>query len=202
MYTSKEHGIRVVIPAGAISKGTLYIKVGVLLSGPFTFPTGVKPISPILWLCAMENQSYKFSKPIIITLPHYVDCDSPEEERNFAFTKAAHSESFVDHEYVFKEFSSDTAKFSQGSGTVTTKHCSLMCIVHKEPKEIIVEKSNYCLVSLIPNRILSSTFNMHFCLMVNLKTCIEVCACSRLPGNFFLLDLYSYSCCSKLPSTW
>ena len=174
MHIIKEHGIKVVFPPGAVSKGTLNIEIGVLLSGPFTFPANFKPVSPVLWLCAKQNPSQKFSKPVSITLPHYVDCNTPEEGKRFAFFKATHIDSFMDQRFTFKEFSSENSKVTRGSGTVTTKQCYLVCIAYKESEDMIV-KSNYCLLSVVPKTIHTRVFNMHFCLTVHLKTCIEVC---------------------------
>ena len=175
VYNSKAHGIKLVFPPGAISKGTLDIEMGVLLSGPFTFSANVKPISPILWLCVKTNRCHKFSKPIDITLPHFMDCTTVEEQSRFAFFKATHNDSVTDQSFMFKEISSDRSRFTTGSGTLTTKHCCFICIVCKEPQDLKIDTSNYCLVSVIPRNVLCTTFTVHFCLMLHLKTYIEVC---------------------------
>ena len=179
VYHSKRHGIKLVFPSGAVTKGTVGVEIGILLSGPFTLPTNVKPVSPILWLCVEENRSHKFSKPISITLPHFIDCITPEDQNKFAFLKASH-ESVSDSSFTFKEVTADHCKFQPGSGMLKTKHCCLICIAYKEPQDMI-DKSNYCLISVVPRDIVQPKFTMYYCLTFNLKTYIEVCVVARQP---------------------
>ena len=162
-----------IIPSGAVSNGAVDVQVGILLSGPFSFPPDVTPVSPIVWLCAANSsEAFKFSKPIQITLQHYVDC-STSGGKSLSFFKAAY-DSTTDKDFVFKEVDSNHSKFAQVNGTLTTKSCaSFVCIADKDPQNDMLEKSKYSLVYVIP-KTLTNTFTMHFCLTFDLKTCIEV----------------------------
>ena len=56
-YLCEEYGVRVKVPEGAfppLMHSTL--EVGITSRGPFEFPIGMIPISPILWIC-MPHES-------------------------------------------------------------------------------------------------------------------------------------------------
>ena len=174
VYNFKKYGIKLVFPSEAVARGTLGVEMGILHSGPFTLPPNVKPISPVLWLHVKGNECHEFSKHIEITLPHFMDC-TPDDQKKFAFLKAAHSShSISDNSYSFKEASADHCRFQPRNGTLTTKQCCLICIAYKEP-EGMIDKSKYCLFSFIPRDIVQPKFTMYFCVTFNLKTYIEVC---------------------------
>ena len=189
-YNSKKHGIKLRFPAGAVTKGTLDVEVGVLLSGPFTFSANVKPVSPILWLCVKENRYHRFSKPISVTLPHFLDCNLLEEQNKFAFFTATHNDSVTDQLFTFKEVSADHCKFLPSSGTLTTRRCCFICIAYKEPEDMI-NKSNYCLICVTPRNIVQPRFIMHFYLTFDLKTYIEVCTVARQPLDMVQVSNHS-----------
>ena len=75
-YRNESMGVMIEIPKGAIEEGlTVDIKVGIALHGPFSYPTKMHPISPILFLCPQKE--VQLLHPIKIVLPHIMQ-DDPE----------------------------------------------------------------------------------------------------------------------------
>ena len=58
VYTITEHDITLRIPEGAVAIGKFsHLEMGAAMYGPFTFPENTQPISPILWLCPLEEDA-------------------------------------------------------------------------------------------------------------------------------------------------
>ena len=65
-YTNVEHDITLRIPEGAVAKGEkVHFEMGVTMYGSFIFPENTQPISPILWLCLLEEDT-ELKKPFQI----------------------------------------------------------------------------------------------------------------------------------------
>ena len=92
-YCNDKLGLCINIPQGAIIKGLeLHLEVGMSLYGPFEYPAGTSPISPILMLCPQENVTLQ--KPIEVTLPHCIDQASQADVKalGIRIVKADHSQ--------------------------------------------------------------------------------------------------------------
>ena len=80
-YACATHDFKVSVPKGAIkNKKKAELHIGVTLGGPFEFPRGTKAVSPILWLGS--NADVKLKKPIEITLPHFLEALTGQDERS------------------------------------------------------------------------------------------------------------------------
>lgn len=173
-FCFKEHNITVVFPSGAVTKPT-EVQMGVLFTGPFRFPSNTTQVSPILWVCARNKKTTKFSKAFDASLPHFIDCSQPGEVANLVFVKATHDSSFSDKPFVFAEVPVDQTSFAGSNGSVYIKQCCFVCIIHKVPEKVL-EKTNFCLVSMVP-RPIEAKFELNFCIVHALRTCIEVWLC-------------------------
>ena len=147
--------------------------MGVTLQGPFDVSGNAKPVSPILWFC---TGGIKFTKPVQVTLPHFIDCSTTEQAQKLAFFKASHETETNDpaDKFVF-EPASDRATFQVhgNEGTLFTTHSCFLCICHKVPEEIVTN-ANYCLISAVPEHTSDAVFKVEFCATYFLDTCIEV----------------------------
>ena len=182
-YKSEEHGFQVAVPKGAIKKrASVEIQIGITLHGPFDFPEGKRPISPILWLCS--NPETKFRKPVEVTLPHYLNtsgsgngCDSGKEF-GFTFLKALHKSSVVNAQgrrrYQFHSTDGEEWFWSnENRGTLLTKHFCFVCIAANTSSDVTT-RATYCLVTVIPKPIEQPTWKIHYCVTYLLRTCIQV----------------------------
>ena len=85
-FINSDHNITLRVPPGAIPDGvTVHIEAGVALHGPFQFPPGTRPISPIVWFCMQED--VPLQKPVEVILPHFLH---QREHLQLGFLKADH----------------------------------------------------------------------------------------------------------------
>ena len=171
VFSLKEHNVTIAVPSGAVTKPT-EVQMGVLLSGPFRFPSNTTLVSPILWLCARSKKALKFSRAFETSLPHYIDCSCLGEINNLSFAKATHDIAFSEKPFVFTEVPLDQTSFAEGKGSVYLKQCCFVCIIHKVPEKVL-ERTNFCLVSTVP-RPIDARLELNFCVVHSLRTCIEV----------------------------
>lgn len=183
-YWNPEHDILLRIPEGAIPPGIIaHLKVAVTLYGPFHFPEGSCPISPILWLCFKESISLK--KPIELILPHYLtDLDKNDTmEFGIKFMKADHNQKPI-NEYQSNKFifeSSETPlhfikKGKQGYCTVPLYHCCFLCIGSENPiSQEFALKAGYCFWYIEkPYTSATNRDVLYLCATFFLPTCIKV----------------------------
>ena len=175
-YYSPEDGYSLTVPRGATPKklGLISIQCGVIPYGPFgpfKYPDGIKPVSPIVWFCS--TSSVEFQRPVEINIPHCLDCDSEEDSQSLAFFKANHivsdSSPGIFH---FKE-AEGVSSFPPNTshGTLHSKHLCFYCIGSKDKE--ITNKANFCLIMAKPVCFKKGS-RIHFCLTYLLETCIQV----------------------------
>ena len=178
-YTNVDHDITLRIPEGAVTKGEkVHFEIAVAMYGPFNFPEGTKLISPILWLCLLEEAA-KLRKSLEIILPHCLT--GKIDQHGIGFLKANHSDyKLRDNRqmfYNFKPHVSDTAlvcREGQGYGITITNHLCYLCLGAQENEsKTLIEKTHYCLarVEFYGSESLSE---ITFCASYHLPTCIQV----------------------------
>ena len=171
-YTIENHDITLRVPEGAVDHGKLiHFEIGVAMYGPFIFPENSQPISPIVWLCLLE-EDIELKKPFELILPHYLIGPRVEQLRlhQVGFVKASHD--FTD-KYKFGDLSDVQSYFISREynsyGVLKSTHCCYLCIKANKTPELLKD-IGYCLA-----RIESSFYNeVYFITSYFLKTCIEV----------------------------
>lgn len=170
VYTIKDHDITVRFPYGAVAVGeTLQFEIGIAMFGPFRFLDDIRPISPILWLCPL-NETVKLQKPFHLILPHFLSEDKTQDHE-VAFAKANHG----NHEencYTFRVCDTKPIFVSTGSksyGILETNHCCFYCLEAKRTPQI-TRDAGYVLVRL--ESFLKQ--EVHFCAIYPLNTCLKV----------------------------
>ena len=190
-FTNLDHDITIRVPPGAIRSGDqVKIEVGVLLHGPFAFPDGIKPISPILWVCAKPE--IEFQKPVEITMPHVLSSLTEKECKihGVTFLKANHR-AFI-HErdsgskyFQFKSTSDDKTKsiFSSNQGRISTNHFCFLCIGAENSRKLY-QRASYCITRIDPKPwpAQNPETTIYFCISYFLTTCIKVI--SETGNNF------------------
>ena len=180
-YTNVDHDITLRIPEGAVAKGEkIHFEVGVTMYGPFTFPKNTQPISPILWLCILEEDT-ELKKPFQVVLPHYLIGLSKEriQHHHVRFSKAKHCNyTFVDNQMTYKfEPYSDVKPHLATSGyrnygILISKHCCFYCLlVNKTSK--LAKDAGYCLVQIESSLSLQRN-EVFFAGIYFLDTCLRV----------------------------
>ena len=177
-YHDKLNDFTLLVQAGAIPSGKLLtIDIGVALYGPFQYPEGVRPVSPVFWICVRGQKNYTFLKPVHVTIEHCIQLDSNEEIASLGlkFLKGSHdlnsqqrySFSTVDRGSTFK------FKAKCSYGTLKTDHFCYLCIVG-ELNESTIKKAKFCLFGTIPRSfVYNESMYIYFFVTFLLKTCLE-----------------------------
>lgn len=180
-FTYLDHDITIKVPSGAIqNRDKVEIEVGVLLHGPFEFPKGIKPISPILWICTKSDS--KFQKSVEITLPHVLSSLTDKESKIYGvgFLKADHRASILKQGssskyFQFKSCGDTKAVFSSNQGTINTYHFCFLCIGAQNSRELY-QRASYCLSRIDPKPwpVHNPETTIYFCISYFLPTCLKV----------------------------
>ncbi|CAI8001530.1 hypothetical protein GBAR_LOCUS3210 [Geodia barretti] len=86
-YNDKSNNLRLDIPRGAIPAGENFtIDFGVALFGPFQFPEGLRPVSPVFWICVRDQRNFQFSKPVTVSIPHFLNLENHDEIQSLGLT--------------------------------------------------------------------------------------------------------------------
>lgn len=175
-YHSIDDGFKLSIPKGAIV-GDHKIQVAIMRYGPigpFEYPDGYKPVSPIVWLCSSQK---KFQKDLEISLPHCISSNNVYEEENLThltILKADHKRirnASGQEMYQFKEADAQSLVINNSYGTLRTSHFCFYCVGVYTRK--LTEQANFCLTVARP---IATTvkYTISICLTLDLPTCIKV----------------------------
>ena len=177
-FTDDVNDFSLEIPEGAIPEGErLTIDVGVALSAPFQFPEGLRPVSPVFWVCVRDNQNFQFSKPVTVTIPHFLNLENDEDIQSLGLTflKAEHNKN-SDGQYEFQPTlgEMDFRSFAKHGILQTTHFCSL-CIGCEDTQDVW-EKTKFCITAVLPNPSIPTgkkTDAYFFVTLKSLKTCLR-----------------------------
>ena len=121
-YNDEWNDFTLKIPQGAIPEGeSLTIDIGVALYGPFQYPEGLRPVSPVFWICVGDKNYFHFLKPVEVTIPHFLTLDGEEDVQSLGLT-------FLkgEHEMGWKQ----KTHFQQAEGTASFRPGSVQTMVH------------------------------------------------------------------------
>ena len=176
-YTVKDHDITLRIPEGALPMGeSVHFEIGVAAYGPFIFPGSSRPISPIVWLCILEDVELK--KPFKLIVPHFL-VGLNKERFNYHqvnFAKANHI-NYNDSEKVYRFYDHDCEHLFASTeyrsyGILSSTHCCFYCLLAKNTPEL-TRDAGYCLARI--ENILSPRRNeVYFAAIFFLDTCMKV----------------------------
>lgn len=178
-YTLDGHDITLNIPDGAIDEGqVLHFEIGVALYGPFIFPENTQPISPIVWVCLLEDA--KLKKPFQLIIPHVLTQLSKEKLNHYriVFAKANH-DYFISRNgnklYRFYGCDSEPLFVSIGHrsyGILVTNHFCFYCLEANTSAKLAID-AGYSLAR-IENILTPQRNEVIFCAIFFLETCIRV----------------------------
>ena len=179
-YADDVHDITLRIPKGAVTVGQkIHFEVAVTMYGPFRFPENMQPISPILWLCLLEEDS-ELLEPFQIIIPHYLTGITKDKYQyhQICFVKACHNESVFENDqinYIFHQCDTKPQFASYGGksfGILISKHCCFYCLLANSTKET-VRDSEYTLsrVERCPG---PQTNEIYFLVTYFLSSCLKV----------------------------
>ena len=189
-YQSIEDDFKLIIPEGAIV-GDHKVQVAVMKYGPvgpFEYPDGYKPVSPIVWLCSTQK---KFHKYLEIILPHCSDLRNSDDEASqtqLVFLKAGHNEYICNTNgqkvFQFEKVDLQTSFDTNSSyGSLHINHCCFYCVGKYMKKD--TDQANFCLIVAKPHTT-TKKYTITICLTFDLPTCRKVDALTILTLPIFL----------------
>ena len=177
------HDISLIIPGGAVSKGEkIHFELGITMYGPFSFTESIRPISPIIWLCLLEEE-YQLMAPFQLALPHYYT-DDKSQHHEVRFAKAEHSykeyntrEGRIQYKFHLCDF--QPVFDDRNRAILATKHFCFYCLssarTHEPDKRI-----RYCLAHVKVSPSEATFFATYF-----VPTCLQVSIYCVVPGKLW-----------------
>lgn len=172
-FQHKIHSISFTIPPQAVREGTeITIEYAIAVVGPFTFPEGITPVSPILWVRISRegHGAGRLQKPLEIGLPHAVICKENSTLLHFLCAQSNRES------YSFTK-THKSARFKPCRGTLSTKLSKqqyFFCIAAKACQEVI-SRTQYCIIKVAPKHPYDFSWKMYFFVTYALAACVEVC---------------------------
>ena len=185
--TFKDHDVHLELPQEVLQE-KLSLEVAFVPynnTGPFEFPEGIIPVSPLVWFCLHPQTSTPFTNPMSVKLPLCFNCNlSKEDTKLLHFLKAEHKDITVnkDGQTVIKFNPVDQTKsqFQPDSpyGVLRDRHFCIYCVAMglSSLKDDILKKVRYCLTIQKPIAFpKGEKREIHCILHYNLRGCREVC---------------------------
>lgn len=185
-------GLCVEIPVGAIPGGrTIPALYDAVIFGPFHFPVGLRPVSAIFTICANNQENFQFSKPVNVSIPHFLDLESDEqiESLGLTFLKANHkknSEGLLEFQPTNGKMDFTTFK---SHGILETTHFCSLCIGCKNSHECL-KNIAFCITAVLPKLTIpvgTKLYAFFYITFLNLSTCLK-----RVEALISKMDLEKY----------
>ena len=175
-YFDKINYFGLEIPAGAIPEGeSITIDIGVALYGPFQYPEGLRPVSPVFWVCVRDQNDFQFLKPVKVTIQHCLNLESHDniESLGLTFLKGDH-EMNPQQMYQFQQAEGDTFfDPHKRYGLFQTTHFCYLCISSKISQKTI-QNALFCVYAAIPHTMSPRELAyVYFFVIFLLSTCLE-----------------------------
>ena len=176
-YENAANDFTLEVPEGAVPETErLTVDVALALFGPFQFPEGLRPVSPVFWVCVRDQRSFFFSRPVSVTLPHFLDLGSEEDVKSLGLTflKASHSKNSEGMHEFSKTVGEVDFERSRRFGVLKTSHFGSLCIASKDRPECL-KMTQFCLTSLVPRSTVlvgKKQYAYFFVTFYNLSTCL------------------------------
>ena len=144
--------------------------MGVTVFGPFCFPKGLRPVSPVLHIHCTEKK-LNHMKPVKITIPHFLNIDDEEDVKHLGLTflKADHNS-----QYNFKPAKGE-CDFQNLHRTIQTTHLCSFFIACKSISECR-DMTTFSVTAVLPKYGLpteSKVYGYFFFTFLNLKTGLQ-----------------------------
>ena len=165
------------IQKGAIADGVnLSIDIGVALFGPFQFPTGLRPVSPVLWVHP-ERKDIQLSKPVTLKIPHFLGLANDEdiESLGLTFLKTDNKKN-AKGQYELQPVDDESIEFKPKTefGALKTTHFSCFICIASKDDNTCLKKARFCITPILPkSAIVNAKQDAFFFISLYLKTCLN-----------------------------
>ena len=169
-YYDERNDFGLEIPEGAIPSIT--IDIGVALYGPFQYPEGLRPVSPVFWVCVRDQKLPQLLKPVKVTIPHCINLEKFESLR-LTFLKGEHVVN-SEKKHGLTRFDTYHTQFEQGTkcGVLSTRQFCTLCITCDDRQPDFYDNVDFCLFSVLPKTLSAGAIHrLFFFVMFSLNTC-------------------------------
>ena len=176
-YIDNDTQFRLMIPDGATDKeNTPTILLGMALFGSFQFPEGLRPVSPVFQVCVRDYPNFQFSKPVTVTIPHFLDLENDEDIQSLGLTflKADHNKTSGGL-YQFQPADGKMDFNKKHHGVLKTRHFCCLCIAVKDIPTTL-KRARFCITAVLPKNSIpvgKSVDAYFFVTFLRLKTCLK-----------------------------
>ena len=170
-YNNDCHKFSIQFPEGAIPLNKkVIVSIGIMLHGPFIFPGGMKPVSPIYWICC--HPEVELLKPVKFRLPHFVNCEGRKPgETPIVFAKALRDQhsngKHIKRVYAFTKIDQAVVVCDRYA-EFETDHFCFTCLM--EPTTDKNAKHSFCCIPIVD----AQESKILLVVTYLLPTCIEV----------------------------
>ena len=175
-YHNEANGFSLEIPEGAIPEGeSITIDIGVALYGPFQYPEGLRPVSPVFWLCVRDKKFFSFLRPVRVTISHFLRLENHTdiESLGLAFLKGNHNMNAQKAYQLHQAEGSSLFEPHTQHGVLETTHFCSLCISGKISDELI-RHATFCIYAAIPHVISpKEPSHAYFFVTFLLRTCLK-----------------------------
>ena len=207
-YFDEANDFSLEIPEGAIpEEETVTIDIGVALYGPFQYPEGLRPVSPVFWLCVRDKKLSQFLKPVTVTIPHFLDLENHNdiESLGLTFLKGDH-EMNSQQMYQFQQAEGNVLfEPLKKHGVLQTTHFCYLCITSKISLKLI-RKAMFCVYAAIPRAMSPrEPAYVYFFVTFLLSTCLvtlknQISKIPELHNHITKTQDFKFSKCSHDPA--
>ena len=131
----------------------------------------------MFWVCVRDQPNFHFSKPVRVTIPHFLNLktESDIQSLGLTFLKASHNPNSQQmYQFLPTDGDMNFEPLNRFGVLETTHFCSL-CIACRDIPECL-EKTTFCLTAVLPNNMIpvgKKMYGYFFVTFQNLKTCLR-----------------------------
>ena len=169
VYHSVDHGVTIIVPEGAVLSPTK-MWLAASLHGPFVYPSGHVPVSPIIWL----QSDTPLLKPAMVRMPHYLTVTNEQECYKLTFlTGDDVLENSLPPDILLR-LDSRPCRFTPGSSyaSIEMEHFCFECITCID--QGLLDHCQYCITEVVQDTPTSSQWKVEYYVTYSIPTCLKV----------------------------
>ena len=192
-----DHDVHLELPQEVLQEKSSHLEVAFVPynnAGPFEFPEGIIPVSPLVWFCLHPQK--ELTNPASIKLPIWFECKNKEDAKLLFFLKAEHKDITVNEDgqtsIKFNPVDQTTSQFQSPYGVLRDHHFCIYCLGFSGLRENILKKVRYCLTIQKPIAFPKSEKKEIYCILhYSLPGCKEVGYCIHSNNLIVITTLHS-----------
>jgi hypothetical protein len=151
-YSMKSYGITLIVPKGSVAIGkVIHMEIGVTLCGPFSFPRGIRPISPVISLRLLGENTLTEPFQFHVTLRHILGELTELKARHHQVQFCCNDHISSDpgtYRFHLNDDDLISQSFTGSYGLIITKKFCFLCMTAADTSDLQSE-IGYCLTRVV-----------------------------------------------------